>query len=69
MQTIVETEVFIKSAERAGIAENELDTIRCFLAKNPEAGEPHLRYRGSQENQVCRQRQGEKRRIPGHNIF
>jgi hypothetical protein len=38
MHTIVETPVFIRSARRTGVTEEELDEIRAYLAQHPDAG-------------------------------
>jgi hypothetical protein len=39
MHTIVETPVFIRSAKRAGVTNEELDAIRILLAQLPDAGD------------------------------
>jgi hypothetical protein len=39
MHTVVETPVFIRSAKKAGVMEDELDHIKTFLAQEPEAGD------------------------------
>ncbi len=39
MHTIVETPVFIRSAKRAGVTDEELDAIRTLLAQSPDAGD------------------------------
>jgi hypothetical protein len=38
MHTIVETPVFVRSARRVGVTEEELDEIRTYLAQHPDAG-------------------------------
>ena len=39
MHTVVETPIFIRSAKKAGVTEDELDHIKTFLAQAPEAGD------------------------------
>jgi hypothetical protein len=39
MHTVVETPVFIRSARKAGVTEEELEHITTFLAQTPEAGD------------------------------
>jgi hypothetical protein len=39
IHTVVETPVFIRSAKKAGVTEDELDHIKTFLAQEPEAGD------------------------------
>jgi hypothetical protein len=39
MHTVVETPVFIRSAKGAGVTEEELDHIKTFLARAPDAGD------------------------------
>jgi hypothetical protein len=39
MHTIVETPVFIRSAKKVGVSNEELDEIKTFLAASPTAGD------------------------------
>lgn len=39
MHTVVETPVFIRSAKRVGVTNEELDAIRTVLAQSPDAGD------------------------------
>jgi hypothetical protein len=39
MQTVIETQTFIKAAQKAGVTEAEVAAIVDFIAHNPEAGD------------------------------
>ena len=39
MQSVIETEIFIQDAKRAGISEQERTAIIDFIARNPQAGD------------------------------
>jgi hypothetical protein len=39
MHTVVETPIFIRSAKEAGVTGDELDAIKNFLARSPDAGD------------------------------
>jgi hypothetical protein len=39
VHTVVETELFIRSAKDAGVTQDEIDSIKLFLAVTPDAGD------------------------------
>ena len=39
MQSVVETEEYLKDAKQAGLSDEERAAIVAYLAKNPEAGD------------------------------
>lgn len=60
MHTSVETPLFVRSASRAGITEEELDEIRTYLAQHPDTGDEMPGTRGARKLRFAARGRGKR---------